>query len=299
MSSLTVQVVQYLHDMEVERGLSPNTVAAYGLDLQKFVTFVTAEGLTTWPTKASDINAFISRQQIKASSMSRLISSLRKFYQWLARQNIEKLNPMLEIDAPKRTVSAPVVLSIAELSRLLAQPDLSKPMGVRDRAILETMIATGMRVTEVITLVVTNLYPQLQLVKVAAPRQPERLIPISQSALTWLERYQKNVRTPKLAQLKQTESILFLNNRGSGMSRQAIWQRLKYYCDQANIQQDVTPNTLRHSFARHLLDRGANLQVVRTILGGSDPINSQLTATLSPQQVLEVYRQLQPQITGD
>ena len=168
-NNLKDQIDDYLRYSQVERGLSDNTINAYRQDLEEFRTFVENEGMASWPTEASDVDAFLARQRDlnkATSSISRLISSMRKFYQWLARQNIQKLNPMLEIDLPKKERRLPTALSQAEMNRLLEQPNTKRKLGIRDRAILETLYATGMRVSELINLELQDLHDNLGLVRV-------------------------------------------------------------------------------------------------------------------------------------
>ena len=191
-NNLKDQIDDYLRYSQVERGLSDNTINAYRQDLEEFRTFVENEGMASWPTEASDVDAFLARQRDlnkATSSISRLISSMRKFYQWLARQNIQKLNPMLEIDLPKKERRLPTALSQAEMNRLLEQPNTKRKLGIRDRAILETLYATGMRVSELINLELQDLHDDLGLVRVLGKGEKERLIPISPVALDWIKKY--------------------------------------------------------------------------------------------------------------
>lgn len=206
---------------------------------------------------------------------------MRRFYQWLARQNIQKLNPMLEIDLPKKERRLPTALSQTEMNKLLEQPDTKRKLGVRDRAILETLYATGMRVSELINLELQDLHDDLGLVRVLGKGEKERLIPISLVALDWIKRYEKEVRDPLILHVGKNDEHIFLNNRGKQITRQAIWQMIKKYCQMAAITKDVTPHTLRHTFATHLLENGADLRVVQEILGHSDISTTQIYTNLS------------------
>lgn len=212
MSKLEEQVEDYLRFVQLERGLSNNTVTAYRQDLTEFVSFLKQEGFTSWPTEATDIDAFLARQRDMnkaTSSISRIISSLRKFYQWLARKNIQKLNPMIEIDPPKKEYKLPVALTEKEVNALLEQPDTSKSLGLRDRALLETLYATGIRVSELINLKLENIHEDLQLIKVLGKGSKERLIPISDVALSWIGKYEENVRDPLLLKRDATMNFYF------------------------------------------------------------------------------------------
>lgn len=299
LNKLTEQVEDYLRFSQIERGLSANTITAYKQDLSSFINFLQKENLSSWPTKAIDIDAFLAEQrdQKKAtSSISRLISSLRKFYQWLVRQNIQKLNPMLEIDSPKKRRPLPVALTTVEVTDLLKQPDIKKKLGLRDRALLETLYATGIRVSELINLKFTDLHEELKLVKVFGKGSKERLIPISKVALSWIDSYKEKVRDPLILKVGKNTDFIFLNSRGGSLTRQAVWQIIKHYCKLAGIQKNVTPHTLRHTFATHLLENGADLRVVQEILGHSDISTTQIYTNLSQKHIIQVYEKTHPRI---
>ena len=297
MNKLQEDVEDYLRYSQIERGLSDNTIFAYRQDLMDFLVFLKKEGLDSWPTKAVDIDAFLAEQRDlnkATSSISRMISSLRKFYQWLVRQNIQKINPMLEIDSPKKEHRLPVALSVDEVTKLLDQPDVTKKLGIRDRALLETLYATGIRVSELINLKFSDLHEELKLLKVLGKGSKERLIPISDVAISWIKSYQEKVRDPLLLKSGKYTDTIFLNNRGGALTRQAVWQIIKRYCQIAGIRKNVTPHTLRHTFATHLLENGADLRVVQEILGHSDISTTQIYTNLSQQHILQVYAKTHP-----
>ena len=297
MNKLQEDVEDYLRYSQIERGLSDNTIFAYRQDLMDFLAFLKKEGLDSWPTKAVDIDAFLAEQRDlnkATSSISRMISSLRKFYQWLVRQNIQKINPMLEIDSPKKEHRLPVALSVEEVTKLLDQPDVTKKLGIRDRALLETLYATGIRVSELINLKFSDLHEELKLLKVLGKGSKERLIPISDVAISWIKSYQEKVRDPLLLKSGKYTDTIFLNNRGGTLTRQAVWQIIKRYCQMAGIKKNVTPHTLRHTFATHLLENGADLRVVQEILGHSDISTTQIYTNLSQQHILQVYAKTHP-----
>lgn len=297
MNNLTEQVEDYLRYSQIERGLSANTITSYRQDLTAFINFLKKEHLMTWPTKALDIDAFLAQQRDlnkATSSISRLISSLRKFYQWLVRQNIQKINPMLEIDSPKKRRSLPVALTVDEINHLLDQPNTNKKLGLRDRALLETLYATGIRVSELINLKFNDLHEELKLIKVFGKGSKERLIPISEVALSWIDSYKEKVRDPLILKVGKNCDFIFLNSRGTALTRQAVWQIIKKYCNMAGIQKNVTPHTLRHTFATHLLENGADLRVVQEILGHSDISTTQIYTNLSQKHILQVYAKTHP-----
>lgn len=297
MTKLNDQLEDYLRYGQIERGLSNNTITAYRQDLTEFLNYLTNEHINYWPTKALDIDAFLARQRDlnkATSSISRMISSLRKFYQWLARNNIQKLNPMIEIDAPKKEKRLPTALSRGEVERLLAAPDTKQKLGLRDRALLEIMYATGMRVSEVINLKEEDIHAELKLIKVFGKGSKERLVPVTDLALDWLKKYQETVREPLLLEKGENSEFVFLNNRGQSLTRQAVWQIIKRYCKLCGITKDVTPHTLRHTFATHLLENGADLRVVQEILGHSDISTTQIYTNLTQTHILQVYQKAHP-----
>lgn len=302
MSKLSDQIEDYLRYSQVERGLSENTITAYRQDLYEFLAFLTEEKIQDWPTEVTDIDAFLARQKDlnkATSSISRMITSLRKLYQWLARENIQKLNPMLEIDPPKKERRLPTALTIEEINKLLACPDVNTKLGLRDRALLEIMYATGMRVSETIDLKMQDVHVDLKLIKVLGKGSKERLVPVTQFALNWLQKYEEQVRNPLLLKKGKNIENVFLNNRGGALTRQAVWQIIKRYCKMAGIEKDVTPHTLRHTFATHLLENGADLRVVQEILGHSDISTTQIYTNLTQKHILSVYEKTHPRIQGD
>lgn len=299
MTKLEQQAADYLRYSQVERDLSPNTISSYRQDLQEFIAFLKQEKISSWPQQAGDIDAFLARQydqHKKSSSIARMISSLRKFYQWLGREKILNTNPMMMIDAPKKEKRLPLALSEAEVNRLLAQAKPNSKLGLRNRTILELLYATGMRVSELIKLTVDDLHPDLKLIRVLGKGSKERLVPISDLALSWLQRYQTEVRDQQLLKSGKFTDVLFLNHHGRPMSRQAIWQLIKRYARAAQINKDVTPHTLRHTFATHLLANGADLRVVQEILGHADIATTQIYTNLSQKQIIKVYQASHPRI---
>lgn len=296
MNNLQKQIEDYLQFCNIERELSINTIVAYRQDLLEFLTFLKSRNMTSWPTEVIDIEAFLAQQHQEnkaSSSISRMISSLRKFYQWLARKNIQKLNPMIEIDAPQKEIRQPVVLVQSEVALLLNQPNLKNSLGLRDRALLETLYATGMKVSEAINLKFSDIHADLQLVKISSDETKERLIPISVNALKWLKKYQD--KAYKLLLKAEIEDYVFLNNRGKPLTRQAVWQIIKRYAVKAQLDKEITPHTLRQSFATQMLENGADFRVVQEILGRSNNLNG-LYGNLSQKRILDVYQKTYPRI---
>ena len=287
----------YLRYAQVERGLSNNTVASYRQDLNEYFNFLETDHQKTWEVEALEVDAFLAhlRDQGKAtSSISRMLSSLRKFYQWLLRQDIIERDPLVKIDSPKKEKRLPLALSESEIDSLLSQPNDEKDLGLRDRAILETLYATGMRVSELINLKMSDLHQEIKLVKVLGKGSKERLVPISDVALSWIDKYDKQVREKMIMKNGVFSDIIFLNARGNKLTRQAVWQLIKKYCQKAGITKNVTPHTLRHTFATHLLENGADLRVVQELLGHSDITTTQIYTNLTQKHIMEVYKNSHP-----
>ncbi|WP_209686777.1 site-specific tyrosine recombinase XerD [Lactobacillus colini] len=287
----------YLRYAQVERGLSKNTISSYRQDLIEYLAFLEEDNQTTWEVDAYVIDSFLAKQRDLAkatASITRMISSLRRFYKWLLRSDIIMRDPMIKIDSPKKERRLPVALSHKEIDELLAAPNISQPLGLRDRAILETLYATGMRVSELITLKESNLHEELNLIRVIGKGSKERLVPITDVALSWIEKYQKDVRDSQILNKGKYTDFIFLNAHAHPLTRQSIWQLIKKYCQQVNITKNVTPHTLRHTFATHLLENGADLRVVQEILGHSDISTTQIYTNLTQKHILEVYKQAHP-----
>ncbi|WP_027825537.1 site-specific tyrosine recombinase XerD [Lactobacillus psittaci] len=293
------QLADYLRFCELEKGLSQNSISSYRIDLKQFCDYLDHEKISTWPTDAVIIDSFLAQQRDlgkKASSLSRMISSLRKFYQYLVRHDLLEKDPMVQIDPPKKEKHLPIALSQAEVTTLLQMPDTDKPLGVRDRAMLETLYATGMRVSELIKLKESDLHEDLQIIRVLGKGNKERLVPITSYALKWIKQYQSSVRNPQILKAGQNSEALFLNARAKPMTRQAVWQMIKIYARKAKIDKDITPHTLRHTFATHLLENGADLRVVQELLGHSDISTTQIYTNLSQKHIFDVYKKSHPRV---
>ena len=276
--------------------MADNTIQSYGNDLKQLLAFLKTAAITDFNQVTRKIILdFLQKKFDQTSSprtVTRMVTSLRKFFQYLLEEEIIKTDPMLLIDTPKATQHLPAVLSPAEIDRLLAIPDVSRPLGIRDRAILEVMYATGLRVSELVNLKLADLHLELGLIQTLGKGQKERVIPIGSQAVKWLEKYLQTVR-PQL--LKQNKSIyVFLNFHGKKMTRQGIWKNLKQIVKQAKINKDVTPHTLRHSFATHILENGADLRVVQELLGHADISTTQIYTHLSKKKLQKIYNRFHP-----
>ncbi|GEL38975.1 integrase [Lacticaseibacillus paracasei subsp. tolerans DSM 20258] len=287
-------IADFVHYLNVERGLAKATQTSYQQDLITFSAWLAARKRRTFPEEFGTIQSFLKEQNATKApaSVSRMISALRKFYWFLLREGAISADPMTKIDTPKRAQHLPATLSSHEVDALMAKPDTDKPLGLRDRAIFELMYATGLRVSEVVDLRLDQLHLAMNLLQVTGKGDKERLVPISPQATQWVDRYLQEAR-PKLLKRVQPKNV-FVNFHGGPMTRQGIWKNLKAYIASIVIEKDVTPHTLRHSFATRLLENGADLRVVQELLGHSDISTTQIYTHLSNQHLVAVYHKTHP-----
>lgn len=292
------EVAAFLAFLKDERQLSDNTLMSYQRDLEQTVTYLEDRGITDW--QQVDHYLLIDllnslRQQGKANStINRVISSLRQFYKYMIRHHNLTINPMEMIDHQYtfNQPSAPVILTEKEIEQLLAVPDISTPIGLRDRALLEIMDATGMRVSEVIALDLTALHLDVKLLQLTGKNERERMIPLSQPAVKWLTDYLDRGR-PRLLR-DEHETRVFLNAHGYPLTRQGIWKKMKEWVSEAKITKEVTPQTMRYSFAVHLIENGADVQLIQEILGYNAMKALQPYLQVSPQQLSANYMKYHP-----
>lgn len=287
-------IADFIHYLNVERGLAKATQTSYQQDLITFSAWLAARKRRTFPEEFGTIQSFLKEQNATKApaSVSRMISALRKFYRFLLREGAISADPMTKIDTPKRAQHLPATLSSQEVDALMAKPDTDKPLGLRDRAIFELMYATGLRVSEVVDLRLDQLHLAMNLLQVTGKGDKERLVPFSPQATQWVDRYLQEAR-PKLLKRVQPKNV-FVNFHGGPMTRQGIWKNLKAYIASIGIEKDVTPHTLRHSFATRLLENGADLRVVQELLGHSDISTTQIYTHLSNQHLIAVYHKTHP-----
>ncbi|MCC4508762.1 tyrosine-type recombinase/integrase [Limosilactobacillus reuteri] len=292
------EVAAFLAFLKDERQLSDNTLMSYQRDLEQTVTYLEGRGITDW--QQVDHYLLIDllnslRQQGKANStINRVISSLRQFYKYMIRHHNLTINPMEMIDHQYtfNQPPAPVILTEKEIEQLLAVPDISTPIGLRDRALLEIMDATGMRVSEVIALDLTALHLDVKLLQLTGKNERERMIPLSQPAVKWLTDYLDRGR-PRLLR-DEHETRVFLNAHGYPLTRQGIWKKMKEWVSEAKITKEVTPQTMRYSFAVHLIENGADVQLIQEILGYNAMKALQPYLQVSPQQLSANYMKYHP-----
>ncbi|MFQ6164290.1 tyrosine-type recombinase/integrase [Limosilactobacillus reuteri] len=292
------EVAAFLAFLKDERQLSDNTLMSYQRDLEQTVTYLEDRGIADW--QQVDHYLLIDllnslRQQGKANStINRVISSLRQFYKYMIRHHNLTINPMEMIDHQYtfNQPPAPVILTEKEIEQLLAVPDVSTPIGLRDRALLEIMDATGMRVSEVIALDLTALHLDVKLLQLTGKNERERMIPLSQPAVKWLTNYLDRGR-PRLLR-DEHETRVFLNAHGYPLTRQGIWKKMKEWVSEAKIKKEVTPQTMRYSFAVHLIENGADVQLIQEILGYNAMKALQPYLQVSPQQLSANYMKYHP-----
>lgn len=288
------QIIDYLHYLTIERGLSQNTRKSYERDLEQYLTFLTEQHIKDW--QAVDRVLILSfLQQLQQSGKSsatiiRMVSSLRRFHQFLRQERFTDHDPMQHIDSPKKQQKLPDTLSLSEVERLIETPDTKEVLGIRDRAILEVMYATGLRVSELIGLQLKDLHLSMGLLQTTGKGDKERIVPLGDLAIQWIETYLEEAR-PFLTRKHPEESHLFVNNHGKQLSRQGIWKNLKALVRKTGITKNVTPHTLRHSFATHLLENGADLRTVQELLGHADISTTQIYTHITKKRMTEVYKQ--------
>lgn len=294
---MEVYLDSFLDYLARERQASPHTVNAYAVDLTQFCEYLRRAERTdphSWDaTLWEGFIHYLSRRGMSEASIARKLSAARAFLKHLYRLGVLDCEPPEMLAAFKVHRDLPTTLTPHEIRLLLLQPPLDTPHGLRDRTMLETMYTTGMRVSELLGLRLAQLNLSEQLVRVEGKRGRERWLPLTDSAVYWLQRYLSEAR-PKLATPKRPTDILFLNDRGGGLSRVAFWSKLKHYATQAGIEKPISPHTLRHSFAVHLLGGGADLRAVQELLGHENISTTQIYTQVSLDRLKEVYKRSHP-----
>ncbi|HWP83464.1 MAG TPA: site-specific tyrosine recombinase XerD [Bacteroidota bacterium] len=291
------EIHQYLDYLRVERSVAARTLESYRFDLQKYREFLAGKKIHTGskvtPEQASTFLQHLTRLGLSSQSASRALSAIRGFHRFLVGENLATDDPTDLVDAPKKQKSLPGVLSYQEIEEILKQPDTSTTLGLRDRAILETLYATGIRVSELIELKLPNLLFDEELILVFGKGSKERLVPIGSSARTWVNKYLKHSRT-RLAKPGKSFDYVFLNAHGRRLTRAAIWNIVSRYTQGAGIRKNVHPHTFRHSFATHLLEGGADLRAVQEMLGHADISTTQIYTHIDREYLKEVHRTFHP-----
>ncbi|MBI2608103.1 MAG: site-specific tyrosine recombinase XerD [Deltaproteobacteria bacterium] len=284
----------FLNAIKIEKGLSLNTLESYSRDLVHFHQYV-LDKHKKWPLKREIIIQYLAHLYdlgLSSKSVARHLSSLRSFFKFLSQEEKIKENPTCDIEMPKLQKTLPSVLSEEEMKRLLEAPDGKTVLGIRDQAMLELLYATGMRVSELVSLSLHAFDMKIGYLKVQGKGSKERLIPFGDIAKEKLEKYLEESR-PKLDK-KNNQKDVFLSRKGEKMSRQSFWLLLKKYTLKAGITKEMSPHTLRHTFATHLLERGADLRVIQALLGHSDISSTQIYTHISRKTLEETYKKFHP-----
>jgi integrase/recombinase XerD len=275
----------------IEKGLSKNTVKAYETDIKGFIKWINKNNKQSLLNiKESSVNRYISylfSLKLKSSSVNRKISSLKSFYLFLQKKKLIRHSPFSEVISPKQEKYLPASMSESEVEKLLNSPDASKEIEQRDKAMIEMLYATGMRISELVNLKITDIDMNRSVIKVMGKGSKERLIPFGESASEALFNY---LKTRKDSSSKE----VFISNRGKKITRVAFWQRIKVYLLRENLKISISPHTLRHAFATHLLNRGADLRSVQLLLGHSDLSTTQIYTHIAKQRLGDVLKKHHP-----
>lgn len=288
----------FIHFLLVEKGLANNTIVSYERDIKTYIKYLNNV------EKLSNINevqriqiihflAFLKEQGKSSKTLARHIASIRAFHQFLLREKVVEHDPSFHIESPQLERSLPKVLSMEEVETLLESPQWVDHFGKRDKAMLELLYATGIRVSELISLNQGDIHLSMGFVRCIGKGNKERIIPIGKTAAQALEKYMHEAR-PKLVSKNYRDESLFLNHHGKRLSRQGFWKILKRLTKEAGIEKDLTPHTLRHSFATHLLENGADLRAVQEMLGHADISTTQIYTHVTKARLKDVYSQYHP-----
>jgi integrase/recombinase XerD len=284
---------QYSTFLSVERGLSPNTLEGYRRDLEDFLEYLLVVGeepLGVGPRIFSGYLMHLASRGLAPSTIRRRFSALRGFYAFMMETGLILWDPTEDVDTPKTWKTLPHVLDLSEVERLLEAPPPQTPLGLRDRAMLELLYATGVRVSELVGLKLMDVDLEEGLVRLQGKGQKERVVPMGQEAIDWLKGYLQVWREMD----KKGSPYLFLTTRGGPMTRQRFWQLVKSYARAVGITKRISPHTLRHSFATHLLERGADLRAVQELLGHADLSTTQIYTHVARSHLAKVYKKSHP-----
>ncbi len=290
---MSALIDQYLDAVWLEKGLSDNTLMSYRRDLTLFQQWLEPRGMALERAGRADLLEWLgemARRGQSTRSSARMLSCLRGFYRYLLRENRIPIDPSLTIESPRLGRPLPKSLSEEEVDSLLAQPEEDIAIELRDKAMLELLYATGLRVSELVGLKLHQLNLHQGVVKVMGKGSKERLVPMGEEALYWLQRYLQAGRV----ELIKSGDVLFPSQRGQEMTRQTFWHRIKVYAQRAGIRSNLSPHTLRHAFATHLINHGADLRVVQLLLGHSDLSTTQIYTHVARERMKQLHQQHHP-----
>jgi integrase/recombinase XerD len=287
---------EYLNYLSVERGLSKNTLESYARDLRQYLKYIKErKQLEIDGTTQATVIGYLLQLQARGkatATLSRSLAAIKSYYHYLFREEKIERDPTINLDAPKQEKRLPHILSISDVERLLEQPDLKMPAGIRDRAMLEVLYATGLRVSELIGLKTNDFNLEMGYIRCIGKGSKERIVPLGSVAIKYIRLYQENAR--KFLASTPNETTMFLNHHGHGLTRQGFWKIIKKYAIEINLEGEITPHTLRHSFATHLLENGADLRSVQEMLGHADISTTQIYTHLTKNRLKEVYQKAHP-----
>lgn len=284
----------FLEYLVAERSAPENTLSAYASDLRFFGLWLEERGLEAQSVSSAELSAYVSHCQaarLKTTTINRRLSAVKHFYRFLLDEGLIEADPTRDLTTPKRAAYLPAVLSHEEVERLLDAPDTQTALGLRDKAMLEVLYASGLRVSELVGLKLTNLNLELGYLLTRGKGDKERLVPLGQAARSWLEAYLANVR-PTLC--RKASEVVFLSKLGGPMSRQNFWYLIKDYAIKAGVFKPLSPHTLRHSFATHLLEGGADLRSLQMMLGHSDIATTQIYTHVNTGRLKQVHATYHP-----
>jgi len=295
-SGRTVAAIsRFLRHLQVERGLASNTLTAYSQDLRKFGAFCAGRKISLEAADRDSILEFLSglyRQKLSSRSVARHLATLRGFFRFAVTDGLLRDEPTLNLEAPRVWKSLPIFLSISQVEKLLAMPDARIPLGARDAAMLEVLYSTGLRVSELVGLRLAELDLSMGCVRCIGKGNKERLVPLGRAAINSLRHYLGEPRSRLLR--GRSSPFVFVNHHGSKMTRVGFWKVLKSYGRRAGLPAKLSPHKLRHSFATHLLERGADLRSVQTMLGHADISTTQIYTHITQERLRQVYRAHHP-----
>ena len=289
----TELIEQFLDAVWVEQGLSENTLSAYSSDLRIFAKWLKDKSLLEVDT--GDLSGFLAsryKEGIGNRSSARILSSLRRFYGYFIRENRITIDPTALIESPHIGRSLPVSLSEHDVELLLNAPEVTNGQGFRDKTMLEMLYATGLRVSELVDLKFEQISFRQGVVRIIGKGNKERLVPVGEEAMSWLEAYMTQARKTTLGE--RQSDYLFVTNRADGMTRQAFWHIIKRHAKKAGINKELSPHTLRHAFATHLLNHGADLRVVQLLLGHADLSTTQIDTHIARERLKDLHSKFHP-----
>lgn len=288
-------LLNFLDYCWLSKGLSSNTIASYRYDLEHFSLFLEKKNLALTTASEREVQQYLTHQyheKVSARSNARFLSSLRHFYKWAKEEKHLLVDPTAQIDSPKLGQALPKSLSEETVALLLEAPDLTSAVGLRDKAMLELLYSSGLRISELVGLCLNRVEIPPGIIKIMGKGNKERLVPIGEEAQKWLRVYLTQARESLLR--GRADNLIFLSQKGGGMSRQAFWYRVRAYAEQAGIGGHLSPHTLRHAFATHLLNHGADLRVVQMLLGHRSVSTTTIYTHVATARLQALYQQHHP-----